>query len=175
MDSQKKIIIAVPHGFCAGVSRAIETVEKVLEKYPSETVYVFHEVVHNQHVVDDLKKKGVVFTDCLMDIPEGSIAVFSAHGVTTDVEELARARKLRVYDATCPIVDRVHRKVRRLSQQGEEVIMIGHAGHQEVVGTLGQYKNENGGIYLVVNHRDIENLQVRNPDRISFVTQTTPL
>lgn len=173
MDSQKKIIIAVPHGFCAGVSRAIETVEKVLEKYPSETVYVFHEVVHNQHVVDDLKKKGVVFTDCLMDIPEGSIAVFSAHGVTTEVEELAKARKLRVYDATCPIVDRVHRKVRRLSQQGEEVIMIGHAGHQEVVGTLGQYKSENGGIYLVVNHRDIENLQVRNPDRISFVTQTT--
>lgn len=173
MMSDRKIIIAVPHGFCAGVSRAIETVEKVLEKFPSETVYVLHEVVHNQHVVDDLRQKGVVFTDCLADIPENSIVVFSAHGVSADVEELARMRNLRVYDATCPIVDRVHRKVRRLSSQGEEVIMIGHAGHQEVVGTLGQYNSEAGGIYLVVNHHDIENLKVKNPAKLSFVTQTT--
>ncbi len=172
-NSSKKVIVANPHGFCAGVSRAIATVKKVLERFPNETVYVLHEVVHNQHVVQDLSDKGAVFTDHLSEIPENSIVVFSAHGVSQKVVAKAERRHLRIFDATCPIVERVHRRVRKMSALGADVIMIGHAGHQEVAGTLGQYDNVHGSMNLIINEKDIPLLSVKNTDNISFVTQTT--
>lgn len=169
----KKILLASPRGFCAGVSRAIAIVERVLEKYSSEKVYVLHEVVHNRHVVQNLANKGVTFVEHIDEVPDGSIVIFSAHGVAVKVENRAKEKGLRIFDATCPIVDRVHKKVRRLSAEGSEVIMIGHAGHQEVEGTLGQYTNANGKIYLVTGIEDIKSLHVKAENNLQFVTQTT--
>lgn len=173
MNSQKTIILANPRGFCAGVSRAIEIVNRVLKKFKGQKIYVLHEVVHNKHVVDDLIKKGACFVENINEIPVGSIVVFSAHGVSEEIAQLAEERNLQVFDATCPIVEKVHRKVRRLSNDGEEVIMIGHKGHQEVLGTLGQYSNENGGIYLITSSKDLENIKIKDPEHLHFVTQTT--
>jgi 4-hydroxy-3-methylbut-2-en-1-yl diphosphate reductase len=173
MTSERTILLANPRGFCAGVSRAIEIVDKVLEKYKGHPVYVLHEVVHNKHVVDDLKNKGAIFVEHIRDIPEGSIVVFSAHGVSEKIVNCAKDRNLQVFDATCPIVEKVHRKVRRLSNLNEEVIMIGHPGHQEVEGTLGQYTSNCGGMYIVTSESDIKNLKIKSPDKLHFVTQTT--
>ncbi len=169
----KTIILANPRGFCAGVSRAIEIVHRVLEKYQGQTIYVLHEVVHNKHVVDDLKAKGAIFVEHITDIPEGAIVVFSAHGVSQKILAQAQARNLQIFDATCPIVEKVHRKVQKLSSINEEIIMIGHKGHQEVEGTLGQYTSNVGGMYIVAHTDDIPQLQVKDHEHLHLVTQTT--
>ncbi|MGN1392711.1 MAG: 4-hydroxy-3-methylbut-2-enyl diphosphate reductase [Succinivibrionaceae bacterium] len=170
---EKSIILVNPRGFCAGVSRAIEIVERVLKKFSDKKVYVLHEVVHNKHVVEDLRSKGAIFVESLDEIPNNSIVVFSAHGVSISIEQKAIEKQLIIFDATCPIVEKVHRKVRRLSSLNEEVIMIGHAGHQEVEGTLGQYTSKDGGMYIVTSEKDIDDLNVKNSNKLHFVTQTT--
>jgi 4-hydroxy-3-methylbut-2-enyl diphosphate reductase len=168
-----KIYLANPHGFCAGVDRAIEIVERALEIF-SAPIYVRHEVVHNQYVVNNLIEKGAIFVEELDEIPDGSTVIFSAHGVPQSVRSEALQRDLRVFDATCPLVTKVHLQVARHEKNNEDVILIGHAGHPEVEGTLGQYKdNPRSSIYLVETLEDIENLQVKNPDAVVYVTQTT--
>ena len=167
------IYLANPRGFCAGVDRAIEIVERALEIFGAP-VYVRHEVVHNRYVVDDLAAKGAVFVEELDEIPDNAIVIFSAHGVSQLVRGEAERRRLKVFDATCPLVTKVHLEVARHANAAEEVILIGHAGHPEVEGTLGQYDRDQGGnIYLVETIDDIERLQVDNPDRLAYVTQTT--
>jgi len=163
------IILANPRGFCAGVDRAIAIVERALAQHGAP-IYVRHEVVHNKFVVDDLKGKGAVFVDELDEVPEGATVVFSAHGVSQDVRAEASARGLNVFDATCPLVTKVHVEVAKMREQGREIVMIGHAGHPEVDGTMGQAK---GGIYLVESVVDVEFLKVRDPQRLAYVTQTT--
>jgi 4-hydroxy-3-methylbut-2-enyl diphosphate reductase len=163
------ILLANPRGFCAGVDRAIEIVERALAIHGAP-VYVRHEVVHNRTVVEDLKGKGAVFVEELADVPTGSVVIFSAHGVSQAVRHDAAQRGLRVFDATCPLVTKVHVEVTRIRAQGREVVMIGHRGHPEVEGTMGQSE---GGIYLVESEADVERLQVADPERLSFVTQTT--
>ncbi|APC97867.1 4-hydroxy-3-methylbut-2-enyl diphosphate reductase [Francisella frigiditurris] len=167
-----KILLANPRGFCAGVSRAVETVEKVLEveKHP---VYVRHEVVHNRVVVDSLKQKGVIFVKEIDEVPNDAVCVFSAHGVSLAVEEEAAKRNLVLYDATCPLVTKVHRGVRLASNNDAECILIGHKGHPEVQGTMGQYRSKVGAIYLVENEEDIKKLNVKNPQNLYYATQTT--
>ncbi|MBQ3774755.1 MAG: 4-hydroxy-3-methylbut-2-enyl diphosphate reductase [Ruminobacter sp.] len=172
-NNRKKILLVSPRGFCAGVSRAIQIVELVLAKFENENVYVLHEVVHNKHVVEELNRHGAIFVDCLDEIPDGAITVFSAHGVSKEVEQKAVRKNLRVYDATCPIVDKVHRKVRRISDQDEEIIMIGHAKHQEVEGTVGQYTSRVGAMHVINNIDEIKKINIMHPDRLHFVTQTT--
>jgi len=168
-----KIYLANPHGFCAGVDRAIEIVERALEIF-SAPIYVRHEVVHNQYVVNNLIEKGAIFVEELDEIPDGATVIFSAHGVPQSVRNEAQNRGLRVFDATCPLVTKVHLEVARHEQNNEDVILIGHAGHPEVEGTLGQYKdNPDSSIYLIETIDDIENLQVKNPDALVYVTQTT--
>lgn len=168
-----KIYLANPHGFCAGVDRAIEIVERALEIF-SAPIYVRHEVVHNQYVVNNLIEKGAIFVEELDEIPDGATVIFSAHGVPQSVRNEAQSRGLRVFDATCPLVTKVHLEVARHEQNNEDVILIGHAGHPEVEGTLGQYKdNPDSSIYLIETIDDIENLQVKNPDALVYVTQTT--
>lgn len=167
------IFLANPRGFCAGVERAIDIVEAALEKYGAP-IYVRHEVVHNRFVVDALKSRGAVFVDELENIPEGSIVIFSAHGVSQSVREEAAKRNFQiVLDATCPLVTKVHMEVVRQSKKGYECILIGHAGHAEVEGTLGQYKNPNGAIYLVENLDDVKALEINDPSHLFYVTQTT--
>jgi 4-hydroxy-3-methylbut-2-enyl diphosphate reductase len=163
------IMLANPRGFCAGVDRAIAIVERVLALHGAP-VYVRHEVVHNKYVVDNLRAKGAIFIEDLNEVPAGSILVFSAHGVPQAVRREAEARNLTVFDATCPLVTKVHLEVVRLLAAGKEVVMIGHAGHPEVEGTMGQ---ADGWMYLVESPADVEKLQVRNPDNLAFVTQTT--
>ncbi|MFZ5557660.1 MAG: 4-hydroxy-3-methylbut-2-enyl diphosphate reductase [Pseudomonadota bacterium] len=163
------VLLANPRGFCAGVDRAIEIVERALAIHGAP-VYVRHEVVHNRYVVDDLKAKGAVFVEELADVPAGSVVIFSAHGVSQAVRQEAVERGLRVFDATCPLVTKVHVEVTRIHAQGREVVMIGHRGHPEVEGTMGQCA---GGIYLVENEEDVGPLSVRDPGKLSFVTQTT--
>ena len=158
---KRTIYLANPRGFCAGVSRAISIVEAAIEKFGSP-IYVHHEVVHNRYVVEDLRQRGAVFIESLDEVPDGSNLIFSAHGVTLEVENEAKSRPLTVFDATCPLVSKVHIEVRSLSKKGSEVIMIGHRGHPEVVATLGQYSNESKGIYLIENISDIENLLIRD-------------
>ncbi|MFC4892461.1 4-hydroxy-3-methylbut-2-enyl diphosphate reductase [Pseudofrancisella aestuarii] len=167
-----KILLANPRGFCAGVSRAVETVEKVLEveKHP---VYVRHEVVHNRVVVDSLKQKGVIFVKEIDEVPNDAVCIFSAHGVSLAVEEEAAKRNLVLYDATCPLVTKVHRGVRLASNNNSECILIGHKGHPEVQGTMGQYRSEIGAIYLVENEEDIKKLNVKDPYNLYYATQTT--
>jgi 4-hydroxy-3-methylbut-2-enyl diphosphate reductase len=169
----KKLYLATPRGFCAGVSRAIEIVERVLKKHKDENVYIFHEVVHNKYVCETLCKQGAKFVESLDDVPNNAIVVFSAHGVSKAIENKALEKNLKIYDATCPIVEKVHRKVNKLSQLGEEVIMIGHLGHQEVEGTLGQYTSSSGGIYVLNGVANISNLKIKNENKLHFVTQTT--
>ena len=167
-----KIILANPRGFCAGVHRAIAIVEHALEIF-TPPVYVRHEVVHNQYVVDGLKKRGAVFVEELAEVPDNHIVIFSAHGVSQAVRAEAKRRQLKVFDATCPLVTKVHMEVTRASRRGEECILIGHQGHPEVIGTMGQYNNQAGGIYLVESPEDVEKLQVKNPLCLSYSSQTT--
>jgi 4-hydroxy-3-methylbut-2-enyl diphosphate reductase len=164
-----QIILAKPRGFCAGVVRAIKTVERALEFYDI-AIYVLHEIVHNPHVVGDLKKKGARFVETLDEIPMGAVVIFSAHGVSTAVVEEAEKRNLKVIDATCPLVTRVHLQAQRYSRSGFEVILIGHPGHPEVEGTRGRIE---GPVYVISRSSEVKNLQVKNPDRLAYVTQTT--
>jgi len=164
-----KIILAQPRGFCAGVERAIEIVEKALQIY-GPPVYVRHEIVHNKRVVNNLSSKGAIFVQELDQIPEGAVTVFSAHGVAQRVEDTARFRNLPVLDATCPLVAKVHKEGQRYSKEGFEVILIGHEGHPEVEGTMGRIS---GPVYLVSNKEDVEKLKVKNPNKLSYVSQTT--
>jgi len=168
-----KVLLASPRGFCAGVHRAIEIVERALDIFGAP-VYVRHEVVHNRFVVDGLREKGAVFVEELHEVPDGNMVIFSAHGVSQAVRREAAARKLRVFDATCPLVTKVHMEVLRYSKAGRECVLIGHAGHPEVEGTMGQYDTSAGGcMYLVENIDDVALLQPRDPDTLCFVTQTT--
>lgn len=164
-----EIILANPRGFCAGVERAIAIVERALEKFGAP-IYVRHEVVHNKFVCDDLRAKGAVFVEELDEVPAGSTVIFSAHGVSKAVREDAEARGLKIFDATCPLVTKVHVEVGKMRNQTREVVMIGHKGHPEVEGTMGQSQ---GGMYLVETVEDVAQLQVTSPDSLSFVTQTT--
>ena len=165
--------LANPRGFCAGVDRAIEIVERALTLF-SAPIYVRHEVVHNRAVVETLKDRGAVFVEELSDVPDGSIVIFSAHGVSKAVKEEADKRDVKVFDATCPLVTKVHFEVTRLSKKGIECILIGHAGHPEVEGTMGQYEHQHGGnIYLVETPQDVLNLKIKNPDELAYVSQTT--
>ncbi|MCL2906386.1 4-hydroxy-3-methylbut-2-enyl diphosphate reductase [Shewanella fodinae] len=166
------ILLANPRGFCAGVDRAISIVERALELF-SPPIYVRHEVVHNRYVVEDLKRRGAVFVDELEQVPDNSIVIFSAHGVSQAVRAEAKLRGLKVFDATCPLVTKVHLQVTRASRKGVECILVGHAGHPEVEGTMGQYDNPDGGVYLVESLEDVAQLQVKNPQNLCFVTQTT--
>jgi len=163
------VLLANPRGFCAGVDRAIEIVERALALHGAP-IYVRHEVVHNKFVVDNLRQKGAVFIEDLSDVPSGSILIFSAHGVSQGVRREAEARGLTVFDATCPLVTKVHIEVARMRAQGKEIIMIGHVGHPEVEGTMGQ---SNGGIYLVETPADVQKLVVADETNLAFVTQTT--
>lgn len=167
-----KILLANPRGFCAGVSRAVETVEKVLE-VENSPVYVRHEVVHNKSVVDSLKKKGVIFVKEIDEVPNDSVCIFSAHGVSLKVESEAAKKNLVLYDATCPLVTKVHRGVRQASNNDAECVLIGHKGHPEVQGTMGQYRSDKGAIYLVESEADVAKLEVKDPQNLYFATQTT--
>ena len=169
-----KIVMANPRGFCAGVDRAIEIVERALELFGAP-IYVRHEVVHNKYVVERLRTKGAVFVEELNEVPDDTTVIFSAHGVAKLVREEAARRKLRVYDAICPLVTKVHMEVGHYQEEGRECILIGHEGHPEVEGTLGQYqpKDNSGGMYLVESVEDVWSLGVKNPDFLAFVTQTT--
>ena len=164
-----QIILANPRGFCAGVERAIAIVERALEKFGAP-IYVRHEIVHNKFVCDDLRAKGAVFVEELPEVPEGSTVIFSAHGVSRAVRREAEARGLHIFDATCPLVTKVHIEVERMRQQGREVVMIGHKGHPEVEGTMGQNPE---GMHLVESASDVEALRVKNEHRLAYVTQTT--
>ena len=167
------IKLANPRGFCAGVDRAIEIVNRALEVF-GPPIYVRHEVVHNKFVVEDLRSRGAIFVEELEQVPDDVILIFSAHGVSQAVRTEAAGRGLKVFDATCPLVTKVHIEVARYSRDGRECILIGHAGHPEVEGTMGQYDARNGGaIYLVEDEKDVANLNVINPEKLAFVTQTT--
>ena len=165
--------LANPRGFCAGVDRAIEIVERALTLF-GPPIYVRHEVVHNRAVVGSLKDRGAVFVEQLSEVPDGSIVIFSAHGVSKAVKEEAANRDVKVFDATCPLVTKVHLEVTRYSKESTECVLIGHAGHPEVEGTMGQYEHHYGGnIYLVETAEDVAHLTVKNPDNLAFVSQTT--
>lgn len=168
-----EVLLANPRGFCAGVDRAIEIVERAIELFGAP-IYVRHEVVHNRFVVNDLKQKGAIFVDELDQVPDDCHVIFSAHGVSKAVQNEARRRGLSVFDATCPLVTKVHMEVTRYSRKSIETILIGHKGHPEVEGTMGQYDQSQGGaIYLVESAEDVRNLKVNNPKALRFVTQTT--
>lgn len=168
-----QILLANPRGFCAGVDRAIAIVNRALESF-SPPIYVRHEVVHNKFVVDDLRQRGAIFVEELDQVPDDSIVIFSAHGVSKAVQNEAERRGLKVFDATCPLVTKVHIEVTKYAREGKEAILIGHHGHPEVEGTMGQYDTSQGGkIYLVEDEQDVEQLQVANADNLAFVTQTT--
>jgi len=164
-----QVLLANPRGFCAGVDRAIEIVERALRLHGAP-IYVRHEVVHNKFVVEDLRQKGAVFVEDLSEVPEGATVIFSAHGVSQAVRRDALERKLRVFDATCPLVTKVHVEVAKMREHGRELVMIGHRGHPEVEGTMGQSM---GGMYLVEKPEDVRQLRVRDERNLAFVTQTT--
>ena len=167
------IVLANPRGFCAGVDRAIDIVNRALEVF-GRPVYVRHEVVHNRHVVDDLRDRGAIFVDELAEVPDDAIVIFSAHGVSRAVQDEADGRGLKVFDATCPLVTKVHVEVTAFSRSGRECILIGHAGHPEVEGTMGRYDTSHGGaIYLVEDEAQVATLAVRDPSALAYVTQTT--
>lgn len=168
-ESNLEVVLAQPRGFCAGVDRAIDIVERAIELH-GKPIYVRHEIVHNRYVVEDLKKKGAIFIAQLDQAPEGAIVVFSAHGVSLQVREEAKQRGLKIFDATCPLVTKVHVEVARMRKAGREIIMIGHKGHPEVEGTLGQSEV---GMYLVETPEDVAQLDVKDPENLAFVTQTT--
>lgn len=167
-----EIVLANPRGFCAGVDRAITIVERALEIF-EPPIYVRHEVVHNKYVVDSLRQAGAVFVDELEEVPDDSIVIFSAHGVSQAVRQEAKDRGLKVFDATCPLVTKVHMEVTRASRKGHECVLIGHQGHPEVEGTMGQYSNADGGIYLVESVADVAKLEVKNPQQLHYMSQTT--
>ncbi len=167
-----QIHLANPRGFCAGVDRAITIVERALEMF-EPPIYVRHEVVHNKFVVDGLRERGALFVDELHEVPDDSIVIFSAHGVSQAVRKEAENRGLKVFDATCPLVTKVHMEVTRASKTGTECILIGHAGHPEVEGTMGQYSNDEGGIYLVESEADVSTLEVKDPTNLYYCSQTT--
>ncbi|MFZ7235770.1 4-hydroxy-3-methylbut-2-enyl diphosphate reductase [Avibacterium gallinarum] len=167
-----KIVLANPRGFCAGVDRAISIVELALEIHGAP-IYVRHEVVHNRFVVNGLRERGAVFVEELDEVPDGAIVIFSAHGVSQAVRQEAKKRELKVFDATCPLVTKVHMQVARASRKGTKAVLIGHEGHPEVEGTMGQYDNAEGGIYLVEDVEDIAKLALSKEDDITFMTQTT--
>ncbi|WP_145514611.1 4-hydroxy-3-methylbut-2-enyl diphosphate reductase [Yersinia massiliensis] len=168
-----QILLANPRGFCAGVDRAISIVERAIEMYGAP-IYVRHEVVHNRYVVDSLRERGAIFIEEISEVPDGSILIFSAHGVSQAVRAEARERELTMlFDATCPLVTKVHMEVARASRKGKEAILIGHAGHPEVEGTMGQYSNPKGGMYLVESPEDVWALNVKDEDNLCFMTQTT--
>ncbi len=167
-----KILLANPRGFCAGVDRAISIVELALEIHGAP-IYVRHEVVHNRFVVEGLKQKGAIFVEELNDVPDDAIVIFSAHGVSQAVRKEAKDRGLKVFDATCPLVTKVHMQVARASRKGTKAILIGHEGHPEVEGTMGQYDNQEGGIYLVESVEDVAKLSVNQNEDLAFMTQTT--
>lgn len=167
-----KIILANPRGFCAGVDRAISIVELALEIHGAP-IYVRHEVVHNRFVVNGLRERGAIFVEELNEVPDGAIVIFSAHGVSQAVRQEAKDRNLKVFDATCPLVTKVHMQVARASRKGTKAILIGHKGHPEVEGTMGQYGNQEGGIYLIESVEDITHLPVQQDDDLTFMTQTT--
>lgn len=169
MEQAKEILLAQPRGFCAGVDRAIEIVERAIAQFGAP-IYVRHEIVHNRYVVDELSEKGAVFVEDLAEVPPGSHLVFSAHGVSLAVKSEAEKLGLQVFDATCPLVTKVHVEVAKMRAEGLEIVMIGHRGHPEVEGTMGQ---SDGGMYLIETTEDIEKLQVRDPNRLAYVTQTT--
>jgi 4-hydroxy-3-methylbut-2-enyl diphosphate reductase len=166
---EQEILLAQPRGFCAGVDRAIEIVERALAQFGAP-IYVRHEIVHNAYVVEDLRRKGAVFIEELEDVPSGNTVVFSAHGVPRSVENEAARRGLKVFDATCPLVTKVHVEVAKMRREGREIIMIGHQGHPEVEGTMGQIDQ---GMYLVETVADVQGLQVSNPNMLAYVSQTT--
>lgn len=167
-----RLVLANPRGFCAGVDRAIEIVERALDLFGAP-IYVRHEVVHNRYVVDGLREKGAIFIEELADVPDDSTLIFSAHGVSKKVQAEGKERGLKIFDATCPLVTKVHLEVARYEKQGRECVLIGHAGHPEVEGTMGQYTSEQGGMYLVETPEDVAKLNVKSPDDLAFVTQTT--
>ena len=167
-----KIILANPRGFCAGVDRAISIVELALEIHGAP-IYVRHEVVHNRFVVNGLRERGAIFVEEFSEVPDGAIVIFSAHGVSQAVRQEAKERNLKVFDATCPLVTKVHMQVARASRKGTKAILIGHKGHPEVEGTMGQYSNDDGGIYLIESVEDIARLPVQENDELTFMTQTT--
>jgi 4-hydroxy-3-methylbut-2-enyl diphosphate reductase len=163
----KKVVLAKPRGFCAGVVRAIDIVERALDYFPAP-IYVFHEIVHNRYVVDKLSKRSVVFVESLEEVPDGAVCVFSAHGVSPQVVERAAQKRLRVIDATCPLVTKVHNEAVRFSREGYSLVLIGHPGHEEVEGTMGE-----APMHLISEVEDIERLELANPDRVMCLTQTT--
>ncbi|TLY63505.1 MAG: 4-hydroxy-3-methylbut-2-enyl diphosphate reductase [Gammaproteobacteria bacterium] len=168
-----QVLLANPRGFCAGVDRAIDIVERAIELFGAP-IYVRHEVVHNRHVVERLRSLGAVFVEELLEVPEGATVIFSAHGVSRAVEEEARVRRLTVFNATCPLVTKVHMEVNRYAREGLDVILIGHAGHPEVEGTMGRFDTSFGGrMHLVQTLADVAALEVRDPEHLAFVTQTT--
>jgi 4-hydroxy-3-methylbut-2-en-1-yl diphosphate reductase len=168
-----KVLLANPRGFCAGVDRAIDIVERAIELF-GRPIYVRHEVVHNTHVVERLRAMGAVFVEELQEVPSGSTVIFSAHGVSSAVEAEAKIRGLTVFDATCPLVTKVHMEVQRYAREGRDVILIGHAGHPEIEGTMGRFDSSFGGhIYLIQSVADVENFVARDPANLAFVTQTT--
>jgi 4-hydroxy-3-methylbut-2-enyl diphosphate reductase len=164
-----RVILAQPRGFCAGVERAIEIVERALKKF-GPPIYVRHEIVHNRHVVDDLRQRGAIFVDELDQVPDGAMTIFSAHGVAKKVEQDAASRHLPVIDATCPLVAKVHNEGRRYARQDREIVLVGHAGHAEVEGTIGQVP---ATVHLVQTAADVAKLQVRDPRKLAYITQTT--
>ena len=166
---EKELLLAQPRGFCAGVDRAIEIVERALAQFGAP-IYVRHEIVHNAFVVNDLRQKGAIFIEELADVPTGNTVIFSAHGVSLDVRREADERGLKVFDATCPLVTKVHVEVTKMRKEGREIIMIGHEGHPEVEGTMGQAEQ---GMYLVETVEDVANLKVTSPDKLAYVSQTT--
>ena len=169
MSDNVEVLLAKPRGFCAGVDRAIAIVERALELHGAP-IYVRHEIVHNKFVVDDLRSKGAVFVEDLAEVPAGATVIFSAHGVSLDVRREADARGLKVFDATCPLVTKVHVEVSKMREHGREVVMIGHAGHPEAEGTMGQSTT---GMYLVESEADVARLEISDPERLAYVTQTT--
>ncbi len=167
-----KIHLANPRGFCAGVDRAIEIVNRAIDSFGAP-IYVKHEVVHNRYVVENLRNKGAIFIEELSEVPTDSTLIFSAHGVSQAVRTEAKQRALKIFDATCPLVTKVHMEVVRIARNNRECVLIGHRGHPEVEGTMGQYENPQAGIYLVETIADVDNLQIKNPTQLNFVTQTT--
>jgi len=167
-----EIILANPRGFCAGVDRAISIVERALDLFGAP-IYVRHEVVHNKFVVNGLKQRGAIFVDQISEVPDDNTVIFSAHGVSKSVRQEAKNRELKVFDATCPLVTKVHMEVSRVSRKNIECILIGHAGHPEVEGTMGQYSSESAGIYLVESAKDVDSLVVKDPQKLYFCSQTT--
>lgn len=172
-NDSRQLVLASPRGFCAGVDRAIEIVERALVLFGAP-IYVRHEVVHNKYVVDSLRDKGAIFVEALHEVPDSATVIFSAHGVSLAVQKQAKQRGLTVFDATCPLVTKVHMEVSRFSKDGQECILIGHDGHPEVEGTMGQFDTQFGGkMYLIEQVGDVEKLAIKDPDHLSYVTQTT--